>query len=491
MNQKSKINILFLVIILLMFLGAMSEKLTFVSLGLTFLTSIVIAFDSIKNKSINTCINIILLLCFQNFCIGTGAHIAGNTSDSLKFITQIPFMTIFVIWFVMQIQIFKTKHKMIKEKKYFFILLIMIAFSIIVGRGSIAAMLMNIRNLTVFFMAYEIGLFYLDTNDKIDNYIIKYNKILLFMLIVGVFLLVGGYNIYSKIGVSEVYMAKQDVGMKNGLNQRFYTTLFSMRIPRMGSLYYEPVNLAYLYSIGLIVNMFYKSNNKLLEKSKLFNIFVSGIGLFLSFGKGGWLIAFCIILYKIINSVLSVNNKGKNKTVRVISTFLMVVGVLGFCIYSYKNINTSANPHFWGVIRTWSSIKQRPYGYGLGTGGNMAYSFNENYIATYDESSAWLSSGGESAIMTFLYQIGIQGVLFLVLCMFSMSDYNNYEENKNDTFISVLKIMPLVLIGVAILQENTFTPQCIVPFMIIQGAFKNVYKGGKQKNEVFDSYADI
>ena len=39
---------------------------------------------------------VIILLVFQNFSIGAGAHLAGNVSDRLSLITQVPTMFIVI-----------------------------------------------------------------------------------------------------------------------------------------------------------------------------------------------------------------------------------------------------------------------------------------------------------------------------------------------------------------------------------------------------------
>lgn len=476
MKRIDKVSLLFFAIYICVFFGSFNKIFTFVSIFIDFLLAILIANNAVKEKNKNVCIQLILLLCFQNFLIGTGAHLSKNSDESLKFLTQVPFLVSLVIWFFFKVKDYKSNKKISKEEKYFLLLIVFIILSMVQNRGNIQSILINIRNMTIFFMAYEIGKYFLRTIDDFEFLINKYNIILFFMLIVGIILLVCGYSLYSIIGINEVYIAKSDANLNGVLNSRFYTTLLSFKIVRMGSLYYEPVNLSYLFSIGFIVNLFYKPTNK---SSKVLNILISGIGLLLTFGKGGWLIALSCILFITINKFFAVLLKGvNNKTIYRFSMVFAILLIVSFCVYAYKNLSTSANPHFWGVIRTWENIKRKPLGYGLGTGGNMAFALNTNLVSSYDSNNAWLSSGGESAIFSFAYQIGIFGILFFILCLVSIT--KNYKKGR-DTFNRIMKFLPIIIIGVGILQENTFTPQCIIPFMIFQGCCSNIFKENTDK----------
>ena len=491
MIRINKLNLWFLFIFLIMFIGAMNRILTFAALGISFFVSMLIALETTKNKNPRVCINIIIILCLQNFAIGLGAHIASNYDQSLKFITQIPFMVTLLTWIMIQLNLIKENVKMEKSKFYFILLLIVILSSFAFGKGSLSSILMNIRNLTIFYMTFEIGKYYLKDTYEFENYLKAFNKVLFIMLIVGIILLIGGYGLYSKIGMDEVYIAKGNTNLAGRMNGRFYTTIISRKFVRMGSLYYEPVNLAYLYAVGLIVNFFYKSKNNEFNKNRNLNIIISGTGLFLTFGKGGWLIVICcvgfIILEKILSQILIRVNKNK---IFWITTLFMILIISIFCIFYYKNVGAAALPHFWGIIRTWKNVKLKPFGHGIGTGGNMAALFNSDFgSANYSLDSVWLSTGGESAIMSFMYQIGVHGVFVMLVTMLYMAKQKKYE---NNIFSKIIRFLPIAIFGIAILQENTFTPQCIIPFMFVIGAYSN--KGNKEgdfSNEIYNNSSGI
>ena len=87
------------------------------------------------------------------------------------------------------------------------------------------------------------------------------------------------------------------------------------------------------------------------------------------------------------------------------------------------------------------------------------------------------------------YQIGIIGIILfiLILSILSINAYNYYKNNielKNKTdYLGLLSLyMPIILLVVFTFQENTFTPQCIVPYMLIQGSF---YCGINNKESKF------
>ena len=73
--------------------------------------------------------------------------------------------------------------------------------------------------------------------------------------------------------------------------------------------------------------------------------------------------------------------------------------------------------------------------------------------------------------MSFAYQVGIPGVLFLFLSLLAVSRTSVGIERSHRG--ALLLSLPFFLFGVSLLQDNTFTPQCVVPFMLLLGAFSN------------------
>lgn len=452
----------FVLCILFMFIGSFNKICTLISLLFVIIVAIWMGLYYSKYPKYECCIGIINLLIFQNFSLGVGAHLFSNMHSSLKYITQIPFLTVSIIWLFFEIYLIKNKKLLSnKEHKIFWILIFMIMLSLIIGRGSFQSILINFRNLTVFFMAYSIGYECLKSEREFDVYQQKTIIISLFVLLVGIVLLILGYNGYKIIGIKEVYFAKGSPLVSEALDGRFYTTLISKKYYRMGSLYYEPVNLAYFFAAVFLSNWFRLKNK--IDKISLLLVL---IGLILTFGKGGYLLVIATFLCIYTQKIFCVFRKkfSKKNIIRIVILFVLTVLIV-FCIYYYKTVGAAVSPHFWGVIQTWQSILKRPFGYGLGTGGNMAQIFNTI------KNTSWLSSGGETALMSFMYQIGIQGIIVFIWCFTNLSVSGTKIKNtKYDIYIYI----PIIIIGISLLQDNTFTPQCIIPFMFLQGGAKKV-----------------
>lgn len=453
---------------LLMLCGAMNNICTVFLLPLCIMLSFVVAYSAVKENDSNICFYILLILTLQNFLIGVGASIFDNSSESIKLFTQIPFIFTLITYIC---TLFRKKERINHRRKWFILFLLTIAFSFVSGLGSIQAIVVNIRNMITFYLAFEIGKYFLDEKEKIDRFFNKYNILMKFVLYIGIILLIGGAELYEIIGIDKVYLAKGSLMTKGTLPGRFYTNLFSKTFVRLGSLYYEPVNLAYFFVGPILYNIFYKTENKKFNEMRIINIIESVIGLALTFGKGGYLVIGMVfaylVLYKINIIFFAVIKK---KSIRNISIALILILACVMSTKYFKSISAASAPHFWGIIGTFNSVKQRPYGYGIGKGGNMAAVFNEDSNISFSASSKWLTSGGESAIMSFMYQLGIQGIIAMILLLLSLRK----TKKGNINFLNIFSVMPVIVFIVGVFQENTFTPQCIIPIMLIQGCCYNM-----------------
>lgn len=455
----------YIYILLFIFLGALNKLFVPISIIASAIFTVIIASRVTKDNGISLVKGILTLLMFQNLCIGLGAHFAGNTDDSLKFITQIPFLSIILLYIILLVN--KTIKLEENQKLSFILLIICIIFSFFIGRGSLLSILINLRNLLTFFFAYCIGNYAISTKKDLDSLVRFIFKLSFIFLIFGIILLIFGFDLYKTIGIKEVYIAKGAPIAGERLDDRFYTTLYKKQYTRMGSLLYEPVNLAYFYSMVFLLSLFYKFNDG--NKNSFIRVIYSLIGLILTFGKGGYLLTATIILLYLMTKIFNMLKLSKTIMGCIrISTVLSLLIVALFVLYYSKNIGGAANTHFWAIQLTWNNVIHKPIGFGLGTGGNMATLFNNG------SSSTWLETGGESTLMSFLYQIGFQGVLCLIFCMLSLRiNLNKLDEVNN--FNIIIYFIPLVLIGISLFQDNTFTPQCIVIFMFIISAGKVYY----------------
>lgn len=465
----------YIYILLFMFFGAMNKIFVPFSIIASAIFTVIIVSRVTKDNGISLVKGILTLLMFQNLCIGLGAHFAGNTDESLKFITQIPFLSL-VLSFV--ILLFNKSIKIEKNQILTFTLLVIcIIVSFLIGRGTLLSVLINLRNLLTFFFAYCIGNYSILTKKDLDSLVRFIFKLAFIFLMFGIILLIFGFDLYRIIGIKEVYIAKGAPIAGERLDDRFYTTLYKREFTRMGSLLYEPVNLAYFYSMSLLLSIFYKFDKK--NKYSFIRVLYNFFGLVLTFGKGGYLLTTTIILLYLFTKLFNRLKISKTIIGSVrIATVLSLLIISTFVLYYSKNIGAAATTHFWAIQLTWNNVVHKPIGFGIGTGGNMATLFNNGPLDT------WLATGGESTLMSFLYQIGFQGVFCLILCMLSLRINLNKLDDINN-FSIMTYFIPLALIGISLFQDNTFTPQCIVIFMFIISAGKVFYN--KKNKEIEES----
>lgn len=447
-------------ILILMFVGSTNVICSYISIVVIALLAIELGKFYSEKTNVDCCVGIVLLLVFQNFSIGLGAHILNNYSASLMLMTQMPFMTIVIIWGMC----FIGKRRLIAidgKRKKFFVLCMLILLSLAFGHGSINAILINIRNMTVFFLAYEIGFAQIDNKKDLEKFERTISIFAFVLLISGLILLVGGYPLYKMIGINEVYFAKGS-SLSGDLDGRFHTTLIKTQYLRMGSLFYEPINLGYFYACAFLTAWFGNWQKTKLEK--FLSIAISGLGLILTFGKGGYLIAgtvwICVYVYRRLNKVKFEFSREQKRSLIIIA---MILGVTSFCIFYVNNIGAAVLPHFWGIIQTLESVKRKPIGYGLGTGGNMSQTLNGLALS--------FETGSETALMSYFYQIGIQGGIAFVICVINLALKPDKQVAKE---IEMFCFVPYILVIMSLLQDNTFTPQCIVLFMICQGAANRI-----------------
>ena len=187
----------------------------------------------------------------------------------------------------------------------------------------------------------------------------------------------------------------------------------------------------------------------------------------MTFGKGGYLVSglfvACYIGYRLVVGIIKQTNK---KNAILIVSFIAVVGTTLFALYYRREFGVAVDVHFYAIEATFNNIIKNPFGYGIGIGGNAASIFSFNGMKD------WLSTGGETALLSFVYQLGIQGLLLLLMCLVCIS--GRIRNGKYNTrFAECYSFIPLIIIGVSIFQDNTFTPQCITLFMLMAGILSN------------------
>lgn len=458
----------------LMFTSA-SANLALYGLLFSAVLFLVVGFILIQDRSVNIPKIIVILLVFQNLLIGTGAHMGNNQNDSLSYLTQVPFLCIAISGLMIILISFlkKTSNTGWYLDKRFFLLYCIVIFSLIISPANFDSKLINVRNLTTFYFAYIIGKHCLATHEKFKSFSWFLIKISTFVVLAGVFLYFQNYSFWKKIGIEEVYIAKK-FPLNGDFEGRFSTILIDSSFTRMASIYYEPVNLGYLLSAAFLLALSLKWRDPLI---KFIFCFILLSGQILTFGKGAYLITLGVIASVYGEKVL--NKLVRKFKVHKIIIFFTLSSIGAFSVFYYQVIGGSAKPHFWGIIQTFESVLTKPLGYGLGMGGNGALTFG------VVQREAWLSSGGESALMSFTYQLGIPFSLLLIICFMKITNsiYKS-DMGQNVELIGVFgifKYVPFVVLCMSLFQDNTFTPQCITMFMLLAGGVSGYNKNDTNK----------
>lgn len=453
------------IICVCIFLGSLNKWIIILIAPIVLFMAKELSCSLLRGEGVYVCKGIISLLMLQNILIGMGAHLTANQDKSLRLLTQIPFATIATIWLITCV-IHKNTAMEFDTGVCFSILMICIVLSAMRGTGTLQPALVTIRNMTVFFMAFGIGT-KADLNDSekliLTRHVVKWGIIL---CVIGFVLLEGGYPLNRALGIHEVYQAKVSAFNEGAFPGRFYTSLFTNKsYLRMGSIVFEPINLSYFLALALLCVLY--QNRKKHVRSYV-EVIILLLGLLMTFGKGGYIIVassiLCMCLFNIIPGGVKTKKRG--------AVLIVLLAGVVFVLYYVNNIGLAVLNHAYGISGTMKRVLKNPFGYGLGSGGNAAFAFGG---VSSDE---WLSSGGETALVSFLYQIGIVGVVAFVLCQLSMGEHRYYSTNRMGR---LFLFIPFVMIGLSIMQDNTYAPQCIVPYMILQGGLRHDYTKLKYK----------
>ncbi len=442
-----------LIIILSLVIFTFSGITNFTILAGIFLMTLLAFYINIKflnKKGIFIPKLLLCLLLFQNTAIGLGAHLGNNDSNALSLLTQIP--TIFIVISFAYVLLSNPLRKM----DLIFILYALICFmQMFQSSGEMTAKLSYLRNFLVFYMGYRVGGYYITTKENLTEFLSFYVKMAVFSGIFGLIGMVLGRNFYQAIGTLEVYHAKKYTSYVNGLPGNFRTLFWGKWMNRLASFYYDPVNFSYFMALGALIAF--------AGKNKIFIfLFICEI---LTFGKGGLLIVvlsvFCIVTHRILKRYNGKFVKGLMIGVSIGSVIVLVLLIQTYFADDFGTAN-----HFYGIITGVDGIRKNPFGYGIGSAGNL--------LKTTDMTIRRRMDVAETGLINMVYQIGVLPALLFAWLLLSTSKVTlrNYESTRNDIYL-LFTYIPLILLIISIFQENTFTPQCIIPYMMIQGATGN------------------
>jgi hypothetical protein len=159
--------------------------------------------------------------------------------------------------------------------------------------------------------------------------------------------------------------------------------------------------------------------------------------------------------------------------------FVTIIGLVGFQIVFATLFQSSATIHLEGLQGSINSIlngglKELFFGYGIGSGGNLAR-FSEG-----GSSHGWLESGSESGVGILLYQLGLFGFLFYVYIIYLVDRRlnRNYKVYKDSSYIYALAIIVSVFIN-SFMQENCVNASVLSMMLFTVILILFVRKGAK------------
>ena len=445
-RTMNKLNIIFYFgILATLFMSAATNA---VHLGIAFcmVLSFFIAVNSYSKKD-SSCITFgFLLIILQNLLIGIGAKLGNNQSTDMMFLTQFPTVYIYVLglWGLSQ----NRKFTIVDYVSW--IIILIIGYEFVISSESISSKLVYVRNCSIFYFCYLVGKNYANrlTLNSFSNNVIN---ISLFLVLIGIFMMLPSVNFWKAIGVDEVYISKgttYDIAFReDGFPVRYFTRIGDIRLYRMASILYEPVNLSYILCGSLLLLIY----NPII-RNKLIKSVVLLVGIILTVGKGGILILIICIIYELLIKIS--NNFLKDSNFKRILFMVGIIFVIYFIASAFNNfVGGSSDAHFKSIIITLQNVFSKPFGYGLGTGGN------------YGSNSGSYSNGQESGLMSVAYQMGIPFLIFFCVA-FILIFLKIKPKNRQNVLIS---FFPLAILIASLFQENTFGPQCIYIFIVSTG----------------------
>lgn len=440
-----------LILSLIVFMISSTAELTMmVGMFLMVLLALYVNIKFLKKKGIFIPKLLLCLLLFQNTAIGLGAHLGNNASDTLSLLTQIP--TVFI---VISFAAVLCSSPIRKTDAVFVLYAVLCFLQMFRTDGEMMAKLSYLRNFLIFYMGYRIGGYYIAAKEELEKFLDFFVRMAFWSGIFGIMGMILGREFYQAIGTLEVYHAKRYTAYVNGLPGNFRTLFWGKWVNRLASFYYDPVNFSYFMALGALIAF--------VRKSRLFAFLL--VCEILTFGKGGLLIfvlsVFCMVTHRFLKRFDGKFVKG----LIVIASIGGVICLVAFIQTYFADDFGTAN-HFYGIITGVEGIRKNPLGYGIGSAGNL--------LKTADMTVRTRMDVAETGLVNMVYQIGIlPAILFgWLLLSTSKMTLHNYEETGEDIYL-LFAYIPLILLVLSIFQENTFTPQCIIPYMMIQGATGN------------------
>lgn len=423
--------------------------------------------DWMISKSIALPKLIIISILLQNTLMGIGMYWFGVKGTSITFFSQISTLFIFIAgtWIII-------KQRKAKAHYLFYIYVLVILFNYIISPNkSLTAFAYNTRNFVIFYLAYIIGTYFIDSEKKFEDFKIFFIRCAFVAGIIGIIGLITSDRLYVLMGAVEVANVKalnSGIYTIDGLPGYFLGDFFGTYLWRMASLFLEPVNFSSFMALAVVLK-----STMIKKITDYFTLLFLLICNFLTFGKGGLLIAGVSLIvafsYHVFIKELKIGTKPSFSFIKW--GLIGEVAILGI----YYGVFYSYNMHFYAIKITMAALMKKPFGFGVGSVGNVNKFINQ--------SESYL--GAETGVLNFWCQLGIEGVIVFawILQRISRESFKTFRIKK-DSISFIFALMPILLFLVFIFQENIFTTQVITGYMFVEGYISNIYKRNLTKEDI-------
>lgn len=389
--------------------------------------------------------HLILIIISQNLLIGLGNVFSENQTSGQNLKLALVYKEVFAIIFVLFLFIkFKNNLRLFRFEKIFLGIVLIVLLSFFVSSATLDAKAYYIRVFLILFVSYAIGrlLFFGFRNKAIDLenvYSIVVKSGVIVAVIGFLFMMIGNdspiWSEWFNFGI--IQEAKRGVFESH---PDFMTQLGALILPRMFSIFFDPISLGYFLATALLCTWLRKRNNPITQ-------WILAAALLCTLVKGA--IGVVLITYVWIIALKFLKLKPRN----IIILFISVI-IISFIILFNIDIKSSSDVHMAGLIEPILNSHNIPFGMGLGNGGN--------YYAIQSGISAWFvtHTGAESFFGVLLYQLGYPGVLlflgFFIGAVVTMLKYSTKHSGElRGKYIIASGILFSLLIA-SLLQESTF-----------------------------------
>lgn len=411
------------------------------------------------NKYNEVSINILTFMCvFQNFILILFSQFLNSTSYTIFVLLKEMY-----VWALIIIGLIKKKRISYFNFGCLLCILAIVVYAVINNSGSLSGTLVSVRQLYLPFVFILLGSAICKSQLQIDIILKYFVKLMFICVVFGFIEMALKDQFWINLGFSSYAKLKSiDSGLTfdTGVYGAFYSWDLGIRLRRMVSFMADPVILGQLFAFALIISIYYKG---IFEKEiyRRVSIVLFALGLLLTIAKGGILIAlytFAFVLGKMWR------DKGLSFIVKMCFIAILIIGIA----YTFHPETTSNGTiHIGGLIENVKNFSKYPMGRGVGSVGNLGYTYGGR---------GTLNANGESFIGTVIGQMGLVGIFIFGWFYFSL--FKKIKKATKGTLYGIGNIILYLNMGLFItsLLSNTaisFT-SCFI-YYITAGGFCKVY----------------